>query len=55
MINYDIKGLYKTTCFKTKSNFLIISFLIDCCVSVFFSFLMKACANLEKYIKMEKI
>ena len=34
-ISYHIKGLYKTTCYKTKSNFSQFSFLIDCCMSVF--------------------
>ena len=35
MINYHIKGVYKTICYKKSPAFLSFSFLIDCCVSVF--------------------
>ena len=34
--DYYFEGLYKSTYYKTKSIFLSFSFLIDCCVSVFF-------------------
>ena len=40
MIHYHIKGLYKTTCYKTKSNF-----------SQLFSFLINAFASFEKLIR----
>ena len=51
MINYHIKGLYKTTCYKTKSNFSQFFFshwLLRMC---FFSFLIKAFANFENLIR----
>ena len=60
MINYHLKGLDKTTCHKTKSNFSPFFFphwlLYDC----FFSFLINTLVNFEKIdkilsIKMEKI
>ena len=51
MINYHIKGLYKTTCYKTKSNlsqFFFSHWLLHKC---FFSFLSNAFANFEKLIR----
>ena len=50
--NY-FKGLYKTTCYKTKSIFSQFSFLIDCCMSVFF-LLIKAFVNFEKLIRFHR-
>ena len=41
----------KITCYiKQSPNFLSFSFLIDYCMSIFFSFLIKAYVNLEKMI-----
>ena len=52
MINYHIKGLYQTTCYKTKSNFSQFFFShFYCCISVFFSFLIKAFGNFEKLVR----
>ena len=51
MINYHIKGLYKTFCYKTKSDFSQFFFshwLLDKC---FFSFLIKAFENFEKLLR----
>ena len=54
MTEYCFKGLYKTNCYKTNSNFCQFSFLIDCCMSVFFSFLIKAFVNFEKLIRFHR-
>ena len=51
MINYHIKGLYKTTCYKTKSNFSQFFFFYRLLHKCFFSFLIKAFANFEKLIR----
>ena len=51
MINYHIKGLYKTTCYKTKSNFSQFFFSHWLLHKCFFSFLIKAFANFEKLIR----
>ena len=51
MINYHIKGLYKTTCYKTKSNFSQFFFSHWLLLNCFFSFLIKTFANFEKLIK----
>ena len=51
MINYHIKELYKTTCYKTKcsfSQFFFSHWLLHKC---FFSFLIKAFVNFEKLIR----
>ena len=48
MINYHIKGLYKTTCYKTKSNFFFSHWLLH---KSFLPFLIKAFANFEKLIR----
>ena len=40
MINYNIKGFYKTTCYKTKSNFSV-CVCVCVCFFVFFVFLRK--------------
>ena len=50
MINYHIKGLYKTTCYKTKSNFSQFFFSHRRLLKCFFSFLIKAFKNFEKLI-----
>ena len=50
MINYHIKGLYKTTCYKTKSNFSQFFFSHWLLRELFFSFLIKVFANFEKLI-----
>ena len=42
MINYHIKGLYKTTCYKAKSNFSQFFFM---------SFLVKTFVNFENLIR----
>ena len=51
MINYHIKGLYKTTCYKTKSNFSQFFFSHWLLQKSFFSFLIKALANFEILIR----
>ena len=51
MINYHIKELYKTTCYKRKPNLSQLFFLIDYCISVCFFFFIKALGNLEKLIR----
>ena len=54
MINYHIKGLYKTTCYKTKFNisqFFFSHWLLHKC---FFSFLINAFANFEKFIRFHQ-
>ena len=51
MINYHIKGLYKTTCYKTKSNFSQFFFSHWLLHKCFFSFLIKAFVNLGKLIR----
>ena len=51
IINYHIKGLHKTTCYKAKSNFpqsFFSHWLLHKC---FFSFLIKAFANFEELIR----
>ena len=50
-ISYHIKGLYKTTCYKTKYNFSQFSFLIDCCMSVFLFPYERVC----KFWEIDKI
>ena len=45
--NYDFKGLYEITCYNKSSTFLNFSLFIDCCMSVFFSFLIKALVNVN--------
>ena len=50
MINYHIKWLYKTTCYKTKSNFSQFFFSHWLLHKCFFSFLIKAFENFEKMI-----
>ena len=51
MINYHIKGLYKTTWYKGKSNFFQFFFSHRRLHQCFFSFLIKAFANFEKLIR----
>ena len=54
MIHYQIKVLYKTTCYKTKSKisqFFFSHWLLRKC---FFSFLIKALANFEKLIRFHR-
>ena len=51
MINYHIKGLYETTCYKAKSNFSQVFFSHWLLHKCFFSFLIKAFANFEKLIR----
>ena len=51
MINYHIKRLYKTACYKTKSNFSQFFFSHWLLHKCFFSFLIKALANFEKLIR----
>ena len=46
-----LKGLIKQPGIKQSLFFLSFSFLIDCCMSVFFSFLIKAFVNFEKLIR----
>ena len=48
MTNCHIKGLYKTACYKTKSNFFFSHWLLHKC---FFSFVIKAFSNFEKLIR----
>ena len=51
MISYHIKGLYKTTCSNTKSNFSQFFFSHWRLHKCFFSFLIKALANFEKLVR----
>ena len=51
MINYHIKGRYKTTCYKTKSNFSQFFFSLLLLHKCFFSLLIKLFANVEKLIR----
>ena len=50
-INYHIKELYKSTCYKTKSNFPQFFFSHWLLHKYFFSFLIKAFTNFEKLIR----
>ena len=55
MINYHfIKGLSKQPVTKQSFAVLSFSFLIDGCMSVFFSFLIKASVNFEKVIRFHQ-
>ena len=45
--NYDFKGLYEITCYKKSPTFLNFSLFIDCCMSAFFPFLIKALVNVN--------
>ena len=49
-----VKGLYKTTCYKTKSIFFSVFLFSSTAVSVFFSFLIKAFVNFEKLIRFHR-
>ena len=49
--NYEIKGLYKTTCYKTRSNFSQFFFSYWLLHECFFSFLIKAFLIFEKLIR----
>ena len=53
MINYHIKIKYfiKQPVMKQSPTFLSFSFLIDCCISVFFCFRIKAFAYFENLIR----
>ena len=51
MINYHIKGLYKSTCYKTKSNFSEFFFSHWLLHKCFFSFLIKAFVNFKILIR----
>ena len=51
LINHHIKGLYKTTCYKTKSNFPQFFFSHWLMHKCFFSFLVKVFENFEKLIR----
>ena len=51
IVNYHIKGLYKTTCYKTKSNFSQFFFSHWLLRKCFFSFLIKAFTNFENLIR----
>ena len=51
MINYHFKGLYKTTCYKTKSNFSQFFFSDWMLHKCFFSFLIKAFTDFGKLIR----
>ena len=51
IINYHIKRLYKTTCYKTQSNFSQFFFSHWLLRKCFFSFLIEAFANFEKLIR----
>ena len=51
MINYHIKGYYKTICCDTKSKFSQFFFSHWLLHKCFFSFLIKAFANFEKLIR----
>ena len=46
-----LKVLIKQSVLKQSLTFLSISFLIDCCISVFFCFLIKPFSNFEKLIR----
>ena len=49
--DYHIKGLYETTCYKTKSNFSQFFFCCWLLHKCFLSFLIKVFANFEKLIR----
>ena len=51
MIYYHIKGLYKTTCYKTNSNLSQFFFSHWPLHKCFFTFLIKAFATFEKLIR----
>ena len=51
IINHHIKGLYKRTCYKTKSKFSQFFFSHWLVHKCFFSFLIKAFANFKKLIR----
>ena len=51
MIIYHIKGLYKITCHKTKSNFSQFFFSRWVLRKCYFSFLIKMLANFEQLIR----
>ena len=51
LINHHIKGLYKTTCYKTKSNFPQFFFSHWLMHKCFFSFLVKVFENFAKLIR----
>ena len=46
-----LKGFIKQPVIKQSPAFLSFSFLIDCCMIVFFSSLMKALIDFEKLIR----
>ena len=54
MINYHFKGLYKTTCFKTNSNFSQFFFSHWLLYESFFYFLMKAFVSFKKLIRFHR-
>ena len=49
-----LKSFIKQPVIKQSPTFLSFSFLIDCCMSVFFSFLIKAFQNFEKLIRFHR-
>ena len=51
MINCQIKGLYKTTCYKTKSNFSQFFFFHWRLRKCFFSFFINAFEDFENLIR----
>ena len=51
MINYHLKWLYKTNCYKTKSNFSQFFFSHWLLYECFYSFLINALVNFEKLIR----
>ena len=53
VINYYIKGHYKTICCKTKSNFSQFFFFHWLLHKFFFSFLINAFPNFEKLVRFD--
>ena len=53
-INYHFKGFIKQPVIKQSPTFPCFSFLIDCCMSVFFCFLITAFVNFEKLLKFHR-
>ena len=53
VINYYIKGHYKTICYKTKSNFSQFFFFHWLLHKFFFSFLISAFPNFEKLVRFD--
>ena len=54
MINYYLKGLYETTCYKTKFNYSQFFFSHWLLYEYFFSFLINTLVNFQKLIRFHQ-